>query len=98
MLDDRVRDRLGNWKFCSAQAALKGQVRAGEVGVAPAEALSAVFGDCGCFDGALGSIVNAAVMFLLSETPVSVERSESMSDWRGEFRDWAASMPQLPDM
>lgn len=103
-LDEFTRDRLENWEFASARVSLDGQLFNDQVGslatdveVETVTALADMFGDCGCFEGHLGSVVNAAVLFLLSERSDTVDRDEVMAVWRRRFEEWYGTMPLLPD-
>jgi hypothetical protein len=102
-LDEHTKDRLENWKFASAQTSLRDQSRVGfatptEVELDTVNALSSVFGNCGWFDGDLGCVVRAAVMFLASESPGSVEWDRSVAEWRDSFRAWLGKMPPPPNV
>lgn len=68
-----------------------------EVEISTVNALSSVFGDCGWFDGDLGCVVRAAVMFLASESPESVEWDRSVTEWWDNFGAWLGKMPTPPD-
>lgn len=67
-MNAQCRNRIENWKFTSAMATYEAVV-SDEDEHQILLALSETFGNCGWFDGAMGTIVGAAVAWLLREKP-----------------------------
>lgn len=65
MLNPVVRNRIENWKFSSAKAALDSDATEGERHLV--EVLATQCGNSDWFDGALGELVSVAVAELLKE-------------------------------
>lgn len=63
MLNTDCRNRLYNWKFYQAQSLL--DESATEHEEETVRALAATFGNCGWFDGCMGTIVGATVRHLV---------------------------------
>jgi hypothetical protein len=108
MLDESTINRLYNWKFNQAKDRMGKQaedVRPTDDEVWVVQALEEAFGDCGWFDGAMGTVVRAAVRSLIGppgqgEKPIAgfshiwVSRSEILFERPDQARISPQGIPE----
>jgi hypothetical protein len=78
MLNMQLQSRLRNWKFSQAQTYIDENVENWEKQLI--NSLASTFGNCGWMDGAMGTIINAAVWFLLPGTKQEDEDDGETND------------------